>query len=72
MDNCYYTVYVDNELWVNSIDDMYSTERWAVNGILFVSLDQVTAFVNNLRRYDDWKDSVIDICVVTVHHMQRA
>lgn len=62
MDKLGYTVFIDGELWVNVVDDVYSNRSWAAGGIVFTNgIKSVYEFINNLREYSDWKNSKFEI-----------
>lgn len=56
-----YTVFVDNKLWTNVVDDMNSQESWGKGGILFINKKAVNDFIRNLKSYDEWKNSEFEI-----------
>jgi len=55
------TVFVDDKLWVNIIDDMNSGQSWAEGGIIFLSKSRATAFIKDLREFNEWEKSKIVI-----------
>jgi len=61
----FYTVFVNGRLWVNVIDDMNTTEIWAIGGMIFSSLKKVKAFIKHLKKYDEWENSKIEIKEIT-------
>lgn len=62
---------VDNKLWTNVIDDMNSTEIWAIGGIIFLSRNKANAFIKDLRRFDEWKNSNIKIVELKINGVDK-
>ena len=62
-----YTIYLGDKLWENCIDDMNTTEIWAVGGMLWESKEKALACIKNLKHpaYDlenkDTKFSVVEL-----------
>lgn len=48
----YYTIYLGNKVWENTIDDMNTIEIWAQGGMIWVSKDKAAACVAHLKKYD--------------------
>jgi hypothetical protein len=60
--NKYYTIFVDGELWRNIIDDMHSESSWGEGSIIFTNgIDSVYDFISNLRKWNEWRNSTIEI-----------
>ena len=60
-----FTVFINNELWTNVIDDINSYATWAMGGIIFTNLESVNDFICHLRAYDEYKNSNIEIKELT-------
>lgn len=48
----YYTIFLGKKLWENCIDDMNTTEIWAMGGMVWRSKKKAIACIQNLKKYD--------------------
>lgn len=48
----YYTIFLGENLWINVIDDMNTTEIWAEGGMLWTSKKKAEKCIKNLKTYD--------------------
>ena len=48
----YYTIFLGNKLWTNCIDDMNTTESWAMGGMLWTNKRKALACIKHLKEYD--------------------
>ncbi len=55
----FYTIFIDNELYTNVIDDMNSTRSWAEGGLLWADRKKAEACAKNLKGY--FKNSNIEV-----------
>ena len=56
-----YTVFVDDTLWTNVIDDMNTNRDWAIGGIIFSSITKAKHFCAHLRVFPELKKSKFEI-----------
>jgi len=48
----YYTIFLGNDIWQDVIDDMNTTEIWAIGGMIWESKRKAVACMENLKLYD--------------------
>jgi hypothetical protein len=47
-----YTILLGSDIWQNVIDDMNTTETWAIGGMIWKSRAKAIACMKNLKKYD--------------------
>jgi hypothetical protein len=59
MQKKYYTVKLNGKLFTDVVDDMNTTESWAIGGIIFLKKKYAKEYIENMKRYEeghgDWE-----------------